>query len=287
MIKRTISTLALWAILIAAIYFAKGYGFGILIYILAILASYEACKLLEKCSCKPSFKAVALAETVLFGVVFFACSQRKAPVETLVLLDIFFTIIAFSLWLLKSPFSDMLKVRIIPSFAVFIMVGLMLSVYVMISFASPDCGDFSGVIMACWAIATAKFSDIGGYLIGSKMGKHKLAPKISPKKTWEGAVGGVIFSVIASYLILYFFKPEFSGFLLNADLSILTIVAAPILAIVALISDLLESVLKRRANIKDSGATIPGIGGALDLADSMLLTAPVSLLFLFIIVFIN
>ena len=164
-------------------------------------------------------------------------------------------------------------------------VGVMLSLYAILAFSFEGCGKFAGVTLACWAIASAKFSDIGGYLFGASIGKRKLAPRVSPKKTWEGAIGGVVLSILASYLILRFSAPLFEGALQNANLLLLTLVAAPIIAVFALISDLLESVLKRRANIKDSGSTIPGIGGALDLADSMLLTAPISYLFAAFLIF--
>lgn len=286
MIKRTISTLALWAVLILAIYYARGYGFAALIYILSVLASYEACELLKKCGSKPSFKAVAISETALFTLI--AIAATKATLISpacIALLSILFIILAFSLWSLKDPFSEHIKLRVLPSFCVFMAVGVMLSLYAILAFSFEGCGKFAGVTLACWAIASAKFSDIGGYLFGASIGKCKLAPRVSPKKTWEGAIGGVVLSVLASYLILRFSTPLFEGALQSANLHLLTLVAAPIIAVFALISDLLESVLKRRANIKDSGATIPGIGGALDLADSMLLTAPISYLFAAFLIF--
>lgn len=287
MIRRTISTLALWAVLFAAIYFAKGRGFSALIYILAVLSGYEACKILKKCAFEASFKMLFAATSVLFALIVFGNIGGNLYEKLgLIFWDVIFTILVFALWCLKDPFSGLIKNTVLPTACVFLLVSLPLSLYALMSFIFDDCGAYAGVIVACWALGVAKFSDIGGYLIGSQIGKRKLLPKVSPKKTWEGAIAGVVFSVAASYVILKLATPHFSGALAGANFDILTWVAAPIIGVVALMSDLLESVLKRKANVKDSGATIPGIGGALDLADSMLLTAPISLLFVSMLIFI-
>jgi phosphatidate cytidylyltransferase len=107
-----------------------------------------------------------------------------------------------------------------------------------------------------------------------------MSPVISPKKTWEGAVGGVLTSAGIGAAIAFFASgtlPEELTPLVAAG------IAVP-LAIVTIVSDLIESVLKRRAGVKDSGNMIPGIGGALDLADSLLLTSPIAfILFVFIL----
>ena len=120
-----------------------------------------------------------------------------------------------------------------------------------------------------------KFCDTGALLTGMAIGKHKMSPVISPKKTWEGAVGGVVFAMGVGALIAWLargvFPPHVTPF--NAAL-----MAVPI-AIIGIVADLVESVLKRRANIKDSGATIPGIGGMFDLSDSIILVAPIGYYF--------
>jgi phosphatidate cytidylyltransferase len=99
-----------------------------------------------------------------------------------------------------------------------------------------------------------------------------MSPTISPKKTWEGAVGGVLTSVGIGALVAWLGRDH-----LGTTLSPLhaAIIAAPI-AVIAIVSDLVESVIKRRAALKDSGHVIPGIGGMFDLSDSLLLTAPVA-----------
>ena len=108
-------------------------------------------------------------------------------------------------------------------------------------------------------------TDIGAFFVGRFMGKTKLCPSISPGKTVEGAIGGVICSVAASY---------FMGSLLQIPL-IHIIILGVLLSIVAQLGDLWESILKRDVEVKDSGTVLEGHGGILDRFDSMFFTAPV------------
>ena len=109
--------------------------------------------------------------------------------------------------------------------------------------------------------------DSGAYYVGRKFGKHKLAARISPKKTIEGLFGGMTVSIITALVIHFTFFPEFP--LLHA------IIAGVILSFAGVIGDLAESMWKRSAAVKDSGSLIPGHGGFLDRFDSILFTAPI------------
>ena len=102
-------------------------------------------------------------------------------------------------------------------------------------------------------------------------GRHAMAPGISPKKTWEGACGGVVVAMGVGALVFWLGGP-----VLPDEMTPLrgALLAAP-LAAVAIVSDLIESVIKRRASLKDSGGGVPGIGGIFDLTDSLILAAPV------------
>ena len=134
--------------------------------------------------------------------------------------------------------------------------------------------------LCLWVVAVAKFCDVGALLTGLALGRHKMAPEISPKKTWEGAVGGVLISAGVGAGLSFLFSAQLPEFLTPL---VAVAVAGP-LAIIAIISDLIESAIKRRADTKDTGHLIPGIGGAFDLTDSLLLTAPVAY---FIFLFLN
>jgi phosphatidate cytidylyltransferase len=109
--------------------------------------------------------------------------------------------------------------------------------------------------------------DSGAYYVGKTFGKHKLSPRISPKKTIEGLMGGVAASVITAVVIHFTFFREFP--LHHA------IIAGVILSIAGVIGDLTESMWKRSADVKDSGTLLPGHGGFLDRFDSILFTAPI------------
>lgn len=113
--------------------------------------------------------------------------------------------------------------------------------------------------------------DCGAYFVGVTMGKHKLCPEISPKKTIEGAVGGIISSLLVSVLLC---------FTMNGGKNLVTLLILTIpLCILGMFGDLFASVIKRNVGIKDYGKLIPGHGGILDRFDSILLVAPVLLFF--------
>lgn len=131
-------------------------------------------------------------------------------------------------------------------------------------------GEENGVIWLLYLIAVSKFSDMGAYITGTLIGKNKMIPKISPGKTWEGFVGGILFSVGVSLLLLQIFPIQLSS--LNISHAI---ILGILIALASVIADLSESILKRACNVKDSGNWLPGIGGVLDLIDSLLFSAPV------------
>ncbi|MBV9923705.1 MAG: phosphatidate cytidylyltransferase [Acidobacteria bacterium] len=109
-------------------------------------------------------------------------------------------------------------------------------------------------------------SDTGAYFAGRALGRHKLAPKVSPGKTWEGAVGGMVASLLAAALSHYWFFPEVS-------LPVLLGLAA-LMNVLGVVGDLTESALKRGANAKDAAQILPGHGGLFDRLDSLLFNAP-------------
>jgi phosphatidate cytidylyltransferase len=116
--------------------------------------------------------------------------------------------------------------------------------------------------------------DTFAYLTGIALGKHKLFEKVSPKKTWEGSIGGVVFGLAAAYVLsLFFTELELWQWLL----------AAIIISVTGTLGDLSESLLKRSFHVKDSGTTFPGHGGVLDRFDAVLFSAPSLLCYLLIL----
>ena len=121
-----------------------------------------------------------------------------------------------------------------------------------------------------YLLAVTKFSDVGAYVIGSLIGRHKMIPRISPGKTWEGFAGAVLTALFISVALVR----VMGGRVLAISFTD-SIILGLLLPLVSVVGDLAESVVKRDASMKDSGHSIPGIGGALDLIDSILFTAPV------------
>jgi phosphatidate cytidylyltransferase len=132
-----------------------------------------------------------------------------------------------------------------------------------------------GAWLILYHIAVTKFNDVGAYFTGITMGRHPLAPTISPKKTIEGFVGGLVLGIIVSVLL-----SRLGGIIVTSApvrLSIAqAIVFGLVIGLVGQTGDLVESMFKRDAQIKDSGSLVPTFGGVLDIIDSPLLTAPIA-----------
>jgi phosphatidate cytidylyltransferase len=133
----------------------------------------------------------------------------------------------------------------------------------------------NGKFYVLYFILVTKFSDTGAYVVGSLIGRHKMIPRVSPGKTWEGFGGAIVISTGASLLFAHLAGEKLEG---------MTWVHATILGVVlsvsAVVGDLIESIFKREAGVKDSGKFFPGIGGILDLLDSLLFNAPIMYIYL-------
>jgi phosphatidate cytidylyltransferase len=124
-------------------------------------------------------------------------------------------------------------------------------------------------------VLITKISDSGAYVVGSLIGRHKMIPRVSPGKTWEGFGGAIFASILASVLFVYFLGDRMRGMNL-----VHALILGFLLGIAAVVGDLIESIFKREAGVKDSGKFFPGIGGILDLLDSLLFNAPIMYLYL-------
>jgi phosphatidate cytidylyltransferase len=132
-----------------------------------------------------------------------------------------------------------------------------------------------GNFYVLYFILVTKFSDLGAYCVGSLIGKHKMIPRISPNKTWEGFGGAIAISALVSVTFVHFAGGKLYGMnLMHA------IILGILLSATAVVGDLIESIFKREAQVKDSGRLFPGIGGILDLMDSLLFNAPLMYLYL-------
>jgi len=164
-----------------------------------------------------------------------------------------------------------------------IYVGWLLSHFVLLrNWKMPGSGHDLGFFLVILVIATTFLADAGAYFAGRSLGKHKLIPRISPGKTWEGVAGGIIvgsLGLLAAKLVFdqWIFPTRFPWYH--------ALILGPILVAVSILGDLAESMLKRDAGIKDSGTIVPGHGGILDRLDSVLFTVPTAYYYLFAFVY--
>jgi phosphatidate cytidylyltransferase len=125
----------------------------------------------------------------------------------------------------------------------------------------------NGLLLAFWGLSLVWATDIGAFFVGRSFGGPKVAPKISPNKTWSGLCGGMLAALLLGWALTTYWGLPFQLAL-----------ASPLLAVLAQIGDFFESWMKRRAGVKDSGTLIPGHGGVLDRLDGVVTSLPVAAL---------
>jgi phosphatidate cytidylyltransferase len=267
-VKRTLSTVALWTVVAAVLGFYRTNGALLLIGLISVLTLREFYQLLHAMGYRPFDKL-----GIFFGTLITLSPWFEArflwPAHPLLAL----ATIVFSIRLLGERTPENRVESLCSTLFGLVYVGLLLGYVTRIVTPLPaDTITPDGrLLIALWVIVVAKFCDMGALLSGLAFGRHQMSPLISPKKTWEGAVGGVLFSMATGAVFAHFARHHFPPHMTPL---VAALCAAPI-AVLGIVADLVESAIKRRADRKDSGATIPGIGGMFDLSDSILLAAPV------------
>ena len=266
--KRIASTITLWSLVAGCVWFFRTEGALLLIALISALTLREFYQLMRAMGARP-FDRLGLFFGTLITLSPWVEARFHRPSHPLLAL----ATVVFAVRLLKERTPED-RVESLSS-TVFGLVYVSLLLQYLTRIVTPLPGDTitpDGRLLLClWLVIVAKFCDMGALLTGMAIGRHKMSPLISPKKTWEGAVGGVCFSMLTGAVFAYVARGVFPAYLTPLFAAL---IAAPI-AILGIVADLIESVIKRRANAKDSGATIPGIGGMFDLSDSILLAAPV------------
>lgn len=272
-ILRFVSTITLWSIALAIAFSGYEVFFWLLISGFGLIALWEFYRMLDH-DHLPNFKFTAmLCGAVMLAGSFYYFAQL-GPVgsydfETSVL--VFFLLTMFTRQMFaRLRHDEPLKTMAYTLFGLLYVLWLF-NFVTKIVYLTPrsSTGMVTGQFYCLYLIAVTKFSDMGAYLTGSLIGRHQMSPHISAKKTWEGFFGALGLALLCS---LGLFK------LMPGHLSVLTWTHAVILGLLlgfaAVIGDLAESLIKRSTGVKDSGNLLPGIGGALDLIDSLLFTAP-------------
>jgi phosphatidate cytidylyltransferase len=166
--------------------------------------------------------------------------------------------------------------QLLLSFGAFYIGIPLLSMMFIAYFSDLGQGDSNySYVYILWLLFVVWATDIGGYVVGKSVGGPKLAPKISPKKTWSGLLGGMLFSAMVSYLFVLSMN-YYQGSTLSVKF---LVVSSVVLAFVSQVGDIFESRIKRYLDIKDSSNLIPGHGGIFDRVDGLLFASPVVALF--------
>jgi phosphatidate cytidylyltransferase len=281
---RLLSSLVLWSLVLLIIF--KGYPllFCLTITLVSSVALWEFYTLLEKAG-HPSFKFLGVfAGCILisFGWFFARNSQwiELRHVEELIVI-----LLVLGVFFRQLPQRGNPKPIETMTNTVFgiLYIPWLLNFMTKLTYLDvPNVvGSEGGRFFVLYLILITKFSDVGAYVVGSLFGRHKMIPRISPNKTWEGAVGAVLVPLGLSVAMYYAQFDWFNSLHFTLRDAILLGV---LFGFVAMIGDLAKSLIKRQAQVKDSGKFIPGIGGALDLVDSLLFTAPIFYLYLRLII---
>lgn len=270
--RRGFSTLLLWGIVATIFTSMQPLAYVGLVIALVIISSLEYFKMLHLADvkCFPRY-GLFLALSYCGIASYYLLNGAKDIPPALDAFTIFLAATgAFTLQLRYTIKGTEALLAVAVNLLGFVYIAYFFSFAARISFGLPGIGAVPGAYVLLWLLAVTKFTDMGAYITGSLIGKHKMIPKVSPAKTWEGFVGALVFAQLAG-CGLFWLMPDHLDALHSWKH---VIILGFLLALLAVIGDLAESVLKRSLNAKDSGKILPGIGGGLDLIDSICFTAP-------------
>jgi phosphatidate cytidylyltransferase len=287
LLKRIATAVVLIPIVLALILRAPVWVLAIVAAVVSLLTIHEFLKLTESYGVKPMAWPTYLFSGLFFLVVALSGAGETALVSTgkfLVVLGFAAAIVPF-IFLTRAMRGENLREGYPAAAAsVFAFTYIALPMGMLVQLRQQWAGAFYllYLLLMVWA------GDIFAYFVGKSMGRHLMAPRISPKKTWEGAVASLVASVAVGWLLFSYALP-ISSALLNWKLIDRrdglfglerpemgpVILLTVILNIAAQLGDLVESLIKRGADVKDSGRLLPGHGGMLDRVDALLFAAPV------------
>jgi len=271
-LRRGFSTLLLWAIVAAIFISMQPLAYMGLVAALVMISTLEYFKMLHVAGvkCFPRFGVfLAMIYCILSSYYLLNGSKDIPPA-----IDAFVVFLAatgaFTLQLRYSIKGIEALLAVAVNLLGFVYIAYMFSFASRISFGVNGDGAVPGAFVLLWLLAVTKFTDMGAYITGSLIGKHKMIPKVSPAKTWEGFAGALFFAQLAGCGLFWLLPEQLTA--LHSWKHV--IILGFLLGILAVIGDLAESIVKRSLNAKDSGKMLPGIGGGLDLIDSICFTAP-------------
>ena len=272
--KRAVSTVGLWLLVIGVFVWGNPYGFAFLIGGLAVLGTWEFHLTARHAGLLSTMRLGvlgALAYSVWLYVLLISGREAGTHVLDTAAFALFLGA-GFCVRLLRPVDGERSVIGLAVAMLGFVYLAFGMNFMGRVVFHGyTGTGVPPGAWLALWLAAVTKFTDMGAYLVGSMIGRHKMIPHISPGKTWEGLIGAFGFSQAAACGLYAAFPGQLAalgGWPQVVGLGL-------VLAVAAIIGDLAESLVKRSLAIKDSGHSLPGIGGVMDLIDSLCFTAPI------------
>ena len=279
--QRIITAIFLALLFIAATVFLSSFSYSLLVTIVVLAASWEWCEFIgfAKQGAKVSY-LVTLGSTILALYFFLGVAPESLTINScraaiILGLGSSFWVLTFLIlkdypshsdsWNNKSKIALMGLMALIPTW-----VGI-----VQIKYLNPD-----GFLVLGMVVMVAA-ADIGAYFVGKGIGKNKLAPSLSPNKTWEGVWGGLAACLCVGFLLIWLLHMYLIT--LSHGQVLILVLLSLVVTLFDVIGDLLESMLKRNRHLKDSGKILPGHGGILDRVDGLLAVTPIFVLTFLII----
>ena len=268
---RVITAIVLLAILLPVTLWAPIGGFGALIAFVVVFAAWEWARLLKLPGAGPVIYAIVAALALVASTKL--GTGVTAPRPLFEASSIF--------WIFAGPFVLLRK----PTLAqgawrpFLFLAGIVIFVACWHALVAAR---LQGVPFVLSLLLLVWLADIGAYFSGKAFGKHKLAPAISPGKTWEGAIGGwvAVMIVALAAVLLHAFEPTLYSALWARWGAPRALLALTVLVAFSVVGDLFESMMKRQAGVKDSSGLLPGHGGVLDRIDALLPVLPLAMLLL-------
>ncbi|MCL2403718.1 MAG: phosphatidate cytidylyltransferase [Coriobacteriia bacterium] len=278
LIQRIITGFVFVTVVLICIFAGGMYGLlPMLLVIFAVLGVREFCRIINPDVSKSLIVIGSVLAASMPVLTFYASAHEG----NLILGDgimrgviplfyvLIFGLVAYMVWVALTPESKLRDASV--SFFAALYLGIPLSSLMLIR-GMGDGVEAVGMLLTMTLVVSIWATDSFAYLGGSLFGRNKIAPTISPKKSWEGLTAGTLGAILIWYLAPLIFTGSASLFT--------AIIMGLVVSIVSLIGDLFQSRIKREAGVKDSGTLLPGHGGILDRIDSLLLTAPVVFLIL-------
>ena len=279
--QRIITAIILALIFITATVFLSSFSYSLFVTIVVLAASWEWCafiglaKQVAKVSYLATLGSMIIALYFFLGIVPESLVINSYRAGIILGLGILFWVLTFFMlkgypsnsdrWNNKSKIALMGLMALIPTW-----VGI-----VQIKYLNPQ-----GFLLLGMVVVVAA-ADIGAYFVGKRIGKNRLAPSLSPNKTWEGVLGGFAACLLVGILLIWLLH-SYLITLSNVQILILVLLSL-VVTLFDVIGDLLESMLKRNRDLKDSGKILPGHGGILDRVDGLLAVTPIFVLTFLII----